>query len=150
MPVADKPYVAAFLIRCREGRGWTQATAIRELSAVEGVKSGTYPAWETGRLKPPPEVLERIAAFYGTQVPEEPPAVAPQSDIDRLIDSNRELTRTISLLVNALQPAGQTREQRVEGLIAQIAALQAELATIQQGGAVESPTQPAPLRRTQG
>jgi transcriptional regulator with XRE-family HTH domain len=151
VPVADKPWWSAWLIAQRTARGWTQPVAIEKLVAADiGVKPGSYTNWEAGSRKPSPAMLALIAMFYGVDVPSAPTPVEQQSDIDRLIASNAALTHSISLLVNALRPAAQTREERAAALVAQIEALTAELAALHSDEPAAGQLLPEPLQQSHG
>lgn len=149
VPVEMKPWAAAWLIERRADKGWTQLEAIRELAAI-GVKPGTYTNWEAGSRRPTPEWLSAIAQFYGVDVPTAPVVEKPKSDMERLIESNLGLTHAISLLVNALRPAGQSQAERSAALSAQIDALGAELEALQRAGAVEPLRQPESQPQARG
>lgn len=104
VPVADKPWLAAWLIARRSDKGWTQAEAITNLVAANiGVKPGSYPAWEVGNRKPSAGLLAKIAGLYGVPIPTEPtPGDPPLSDMDRLIASNLALAEQVKRVMDYL------------------------------------------------
>jgi hypothetical protein len=146
-----------WLVAQRKAHGYSNAAKLLEALETEGIHIAysDYASYESPtptskRIEAKPALVEAIAAFYRVDVPTGPAPAAPESDIERLIASNIGLTHSISLLVNALLPAGQSREERSAALVAQIAALSEELAALQQGGADEHPSHPGSQRRAQG
>lgn len=141
-PIDDRPAIAQYLIRCREGKGWTQDQLFDELRD-KGIRisEGSYPSWETGTRRPSPAILTALAAFYDQPLPAAEPAApaAVPTETERLIEALTAQTKAINELIGTLTPRltalesevgrlGEGQVESVKELVRRIVALEARSA----------------------